>query len=147
VRKRGRDYSLFSIERDVPLPIDQQIRSIVPSSGRPYCGRAHNAKGQLIARDVADLHGDIERDRNNIRKPSALNEKGLEVKGDRRRRVALLLCCELIVTGKREADGSQRPRGCVGSRRLVTILVIGARQQASEPAAANANSFGVTCSA
>jgi hypothetical protein len=40
-----------------------------------------NAKGQLIARDVADLHGDIERDRNNIRKPTALNEKGGEVKG------------------------------------------------------------------
>jgi len=40
-----------------------------------------NAKGQLIARDVADLHGDIERDRNSIRKPVALNEKGAEVKG------------------------------------------------------------------
>jgi hypothetical protein len=40
-----------------------------------------NAKGQLIARDVADLHGDIERDRNNIRKPTALTEKGQEVKG------------------------------------------------------------------
>ena len=40
-----------------------------------------NAKGQLIARDVADLHGDIERDRNNIRKPTALSEKGQEVKG------------------------------------------------------------------
>src|SRR3989442_2894183 len=35
-----------------------------------------NAKGQLIARDVADLHGDIERDRNNIRKPTALTENG-----------------------------------------------------------------------
>jgi hypothetical protein len=44
-------------------------------------GPWYNAKGQLIARDVADLHGDIERDRNNIRKPSAMNEKGQEVKG------------------------------------------------------------------
>lgn len=44
-------------------------------------GPWYNAKGQLIARDVADLHGDIERDRNNIRKPTALNEKGQEVKG------------------------------------------------------------------
>lgn len=44
-------------------------------------GPWYNAKGQLIARDVADLHGDIERDRNNIRKPTALNEKGGEVKG------------------------------------------------------------------
>ncbi len=40
-----------------------------------------NAKGQLIARDIADLHGDYERDRNSIRKPTALNEKGAEVKG------------------------------------------------------------------
>ena len=40
-----------------------------------------NAKGQLIARDVEDLHGDLERDRNSIRKPNALNEKGQEVKG------------------------------------------------------------------
>src|SRR5207244_2276644 len=44
-------------------------------------GPWYNAKGQLIARDVADLHGDIERDRNNIRKPTALTEKGQEVKG------------------------------------------------------------------
>jgi len=44
-------------------------------------GPWHNAKGQLIAQNVADLHGDVERDRNNIRKPSALTEKGAEVKG------------------------------------------------------------------
>lgn len=44
-------------------------------------GPWYNAKGQLIARDLADLHGDIERDRNSIRKPTALNEKGQEVKG------------------------------------------------------------------
>ena len=44
-------------------------------------GPWYNAKGQLVARDVQDLHGDIERDRNNIRKPNALNEKGAEVKG------------------------------------------------------------------
>ncbi len=40
-----------------------------------------NAKGQLIASNVGELHGDFERDRNNIRKPSALNEKGAEVNG------------------------------------------------------------------
>jgi hypothetical protein len=44
-------------------------------------GPWYNAKGQLIARDVADLHGDIERDRNNIRKPTALTEQRQEVKG------------------------------------------------------------------
>jgi hypothetical protein len=40
-----------------------------------------NAKGELIARNVADLHGDNERDRNNIHKLSALNEKGEVVSG------------------------------------------------------------------
>jgi hypothetical protein len=44
-------------------------------------GPWYNAKGVLIAASVADLHGDNERDRNNIRKPTALNEKGEEVKG------------------------------------------------------------------
>ena len=31
--------------------------------------------------DAEDLHGDIERDRNNIRKPTALNERGEQVNG------------------------------------------------------------------
>ena len=44
-------------------------------------GPWYNAKGVLIAANVADLHGDVERDRNNIRKPTALDEKGAEVKG------------------------------------------------------------------
>jgi hypothetical protein len=44
-------------------------------------GPWYNAKGQLIAANVADLHGDLERDRNNIRKPTALNEKGGQVNG------------------------------------------------------------------
>lgn len=40
-----------------------------------------NAKGEVIAKNVADLHGDLERDRNNIHKGSALNEKGEAVTG------------------------------------------------------------------
>ncbi len=44
-------------------------------------GPWYNAKGVLIAWNVAELHGDVERDRNNIRKPTALNEKGAEVNG------------------------------------------------------------------
>jgi hypothetical protein len=44
-------------------------------------GPWYNAKGVLIAQNVADLHGDVERDRNNLRKPNALNEKGEQVKG------------------------------------------------------------------
>jgi hypothetical protein len=44
-------------------------------------GPWYNAKGQLIAASVADLHGDNQRDSNNIRKPTALTEKGTEVLG------------------------------------------------------------------
>ena len=40
-------------------------------------GPWYNAKGVLIAANVDDLH----EDRNNIRKPTALNEKGEEVNG------------------------------------------------------------------
>ena len=42
-------------------------------------GPWYNAKGVLIAANVADLHGDIERDRNNIQKSSMLTETGAEV--------------------------------------------------------------------
>jgi hypothetical protein len=39
-------------------------------------GPWYNAKGVMIAADVADLHGDQARDRNNIQKATALNESG-----------------------------------------------------------------------
>ena len=63
--------------------------STVPDGGRPAVnardrignGPWYNAAGTLIASNVADLHGDIERDRNNIRKYNALDEKGEEVNG------------------------------------------------------------------
>jgi hypothetical protein len=44
-------------------------------------GPWYNAKGVLIANNVADLHGDIERDRNAITKGNALTEKGMPVNG------------------------------------------------------------------
>jgi hypothetical protein len=44
-------------------------------------GPWHNASGVLIAWNVADLHGDLQRDRNSINKEGALNEKGLPVNG------------------------------------------------------------------
>ena len=44
-------------------------------------GPWYNANGVMIAASVADLHGDDQRDRNNIRKPTALTEQGDEVKG------------------------------------------------------------------
>jgi len=40
-----------------------------------------NVKGQLIASSVADLHGDQQRDRNNIQKATALDAKGDEIPG------------------------------------------------------------------
>jgi len=42
-------------------------------------GPWYNQKGQLIANNVADLHGDVERDRNSINNLFALNEMGLPV--------------------------------------------------------------------
>jgi hypothetical protein len=44
-------------------------------------GPWYNAKGALIAWNVADLHGDLQRDRNSINKEFAFNEKGLPVNG------------------------------------------------------------------
>ena len=44
-------------------------------------GPWYNAGGQMIAASVADLHGDVHRDRNQVNKAAALNEKGEEVNG------------------------------------------------------------------
>ena len=51
----------------------------VNARDRIGAGPWHNAKGALIAANVADLHGDIHRDRNSINKEFALNEKGAMV--------------------------------------------------------------------
>jgi hypothetical protein len=47
-------------------------------------GPWYNARGDLIAANVADLHGDIHRDRNSINKEFALNERGemVNARGD-----------------------------------------------------------------
>src|SRR3954465_15368351 len=44
-------------------------------------GPWHNAKGAMIAATVADLHGDIIRDRNQINKMNAITEKGAMLNG------------------------------------------------------------------
>jgi hypothetical protein len=49
----------------------------INARNRIGAGPWYNAKGQLIAGNVADLH----EDRNNIRKPTAMNEKGGLVNG------------------------------------------------------------------
>ena len=53
----------------------------VNARDRIGAGPWHNAKGALIAWNVADLHGDVHRDRNSINKEFALNERGLPVNG------------------------------------------------------------------
>ena len=53
----------------------------VNARGRIGPGPWYNAKGTLIASSVADLHGDQLRDRNNVQKISALDEKGNMIKG------------------------------------------------------------------
>jgi hypothetical protein len=45
-------------------------------------GPWHNAKGQLIAGSVADLHGDQQRDRNNVQRATALDARGNQIPGN-----------------------------------------------------------------
>jgi hypothetical protein len=53
----------------------------INARGRIGNGPWYNAKGVLIASNVGDLHGDNLRDRNNIQKINALNEKGQVIGG------------------------------------------------------------------
>jgi len=63
--------------------------SVMAGGGQPAqnardrigAGPWYNFRGNLIAANVADLHGDIHRDRNSINKEFALNEKGAPVNG------------------------------------------------------------------
>ena len=53
----------------------------VNARDRIGAGPWYNARGALIANNVADLHGDVQRDRNQVNKSNALNEKGAVVNG------------------------------------------------------------------
>lgn len=53
----------------------------VNARGRIGPGPWYNAKGVLIAANVADLHGDNQRDRNAIRKDTSLDEHGMPING------------------------------------------------------------------
>ena len=44
-------------------------------------GPWYNANGDMIAQNVADLHGDVQRDRNNLHKGTALSETGQVING------------------------------------------------------------------
>jgi hypothetical protein len=48
----------------------------VDARARIGTGPWYNAKGVMIAASVADLHGDLQRDRNNVQMATALNESG-----------------------------------------------------------------------
>ena len=64
--------------------VSQEQRGNTPrvnARGRIGNGPWYNAKGTLIASNVADLHGDQQRDRNNVQRNTALDEKGAEVPG------------------------------------------------------------------
>jgi hypothetical protein len=64
--------------------LSQEQRANTPrinARDRIGTGPWYNVKGQLIASNVADLHGDQQRDRNNIQHATALDVKGNEVPG------------------------------------------------------------------
>ena len=76
----------------IPTPAGRTWRaylSATAANGQPAvnardrigAGPWYNKNGQLIANNVADLHGDVERDRNSINKTFALTEKGTVVNG------------------------------------------------------------------
>jgi hypothetical protein len=76
----------------IPTPQGRTWRAYLSTSaanGQPAvnardrigAGPWYNKNGALVANNVADLHGDVERDRNSINKTFALTEKGTVVNG------------------------------------------------------------------
>jgi hypothetical protein len=64
--------------------LSQQAQGGMPqvnARGRIGAGPWYNAKGVMIAANNGDLHGDNQRDRNNIQKANMLDEKGVLIKG------------------------------------------------------------------
>ena len=77
---------------NIPTPAGRTWRAYLSATaqgGQPAvnardrigAGPWYNVKGALIANNVADLHGDIERDRNQINKNNALTELGMPANG------------------------------------------------------------------
>jgi len=67
------------------LQVPHRIASVAAvDRGSTYIGSGpwYNAKSQLIASNVADLHGDQQRDRNNIQRATALDARGKEIPGN-----------------------------------------------------------------
>lgn len=61
--------------------LSTQGQGAVNARDRVGAGPWHNVKGQLVAQNVADLHGDVQRDRINLQKQTALTEKGEVING------------------------------------------------------------------
>ena len=64
--------------------LSQEQRGTTPrvnARQRIGAGPWYNVRGVMIASSVADLHGDQQRDRNNVQKATALDAKGNEVPG------------------------------------------------------------------
>jgi hypothetical protein len=59
-----------------------RYRAGINARTRIGTGPWYNVKGQLIASNVADLHGDQQRDRNNIQRATALDARGREIPGN-----------------------------------------------------------------
>ena len=65
--------------------LSQEQRGATPrinARDRIGTGPWYNVKGQLIASSVADLHGDQQRDRNNIQRVTALDFRGEPIPGN-----------------------------------------------------------------
>jgi len=61
---------------DTPLQEQRGATPRINARGRIGPGPRYNIKHQLIASNVADLHGDQQRDRNNVRRETMLDIKG-----------------------------------------------------------------------
>lgn len=84
--------AMLAQQAAVPTPAGRTWRaylSATAANGQPAvnardrigAGPWYNIKGALIANNVNDLHGDVQRDRNAINKLNALTEKGQPVNG------------------------------------------------------------------
>lgn len=84
--------AMLAQQANIPTPAGRTWRaylSATAANGQPAvnardrigAGPWYNVKGTLIANNVNDLHGDVQRDRNAINKLNALTEKGQPVNG------------------------------------------------------------------
>jgi len=91
--------------------LSTQGAGAVNARDRIGSGPWHNAKGVQIAPDVADLHGDNERDRNYVIKETAIDERGNVVsgRGDQPNRHDILTGSDSL--GRALPDGEDRTCG------------------------------------